>query len=117
METQAFTGVLLAFNYAPTPGDAYASIRYIVRQVTGGQLVRGLHHWGASMLIVVVVLQMIQVARTRSPGKPPGSPASRYSWSPWVTALPATCSRGITALIGGTVVTNRIAGQVPIAGP
>jgi len=27
---QAFTGVLLAFNYAPTPGDAYNSLRYIV---------------------------------------------------------------------------------------
>ena len=27
---QAFTGVLLAFNYAPTPGDAYNSVRYIL---------------------------------------------------------------------------------------
>ena len=27
---QAFTGILLAFNYAPTPGDAYNSLRYIL---------------------------------------------------------------------------------------
>ena len=27
---QAFTGALLAFNYAPTPGDAYNSLRYIL---------------------------------------------------------------------------------------
>src|SRR6266536_901878 len=50
---QAFTGALLAFNYAPTPGDAYNSLRYILTELTGGSLMRGLHHWGASMLIVV----------------------------------------------------------------
>ena len=29
--------------------------------MTGGRLIRGLHHWGASMMIVVVVLHMVQV--------------------------------------------------------
>ena len=57
---QAFTGALLAFNYAPTPGDAYNSLRYILTELTGGRLMRGLHHWGASMIIVVVVLHMVQ---------------------------------------------------------
>src|SRR6202166_4890536 len=57
---QAFTGALLAFNYAPTPGDAYNSLRYILTELTGGRLIRGLHHWGASMIIVVVVLHMVQ---------------------------------------------------------
>src|SRR5450755_3549504 len=50
---QAFTGALLAFNYAATPGDAYNSLRYILTELTGGRLIRGLHHWGASMIIVV----------------------------------------------------------------
>src|SRR5262249_45917908 len=59
--TQAFTGALLAFNYAPTPGDAYNSLRYILTELTGGRLMRGLHHWGASMMIVVVALHMAQV--------------------------------------------------------
>jgi ubiquinol-cytochrome c reductase cytochrome b subunit len=57
---QAFTGVLLAFNYAPTPGEAY-SLKYIVTELTGGSLMRGLHHWGASLMIVVVVIHMTQV--------------------------------------------------------
>src|ERR1019366_741988 len=35
---QAFTGALLAFNYAPTPGDAYNSLRYILTELTGGRL-------------------------------------------------------------------------------
>src|ERR1043166_8976932 len=58
---QAFTGAMLAFNYAPTPGAAYNSLRYILVEVTGGRLMRGLHHWGSSLMIVVVVLHMVQV--------------------------------------------------------
>jgi ubiquinol-cytochrome c reductase cytochrome b subunit len=57
---QAATGILLALNYNPAPGDAYDSVRHIVTQVTGGRLLRALHHWGASLLIVVVVLHLIQ---------------------------------------------------------
>jgi len=57
---QAFSGVL-AFNYAPTPGEAYNSLKYILTGLTGGSLIRGLHHWGASLMIVVVVLHMTQV--------------------------------------------------------
>ena len=53
---QAFTGVLLAFNYAPQPGDAYHSLQYIVTQITGGRLIRGLHHWGSSLMVIVVGL-------------------------------------------------------------
>src|SRR5689334_23045640 len=59
--TQALTGILLALNYAPTPGDAYSSLTYIIREVSGGKMVRDLHHWGASLMIVVVVLHMLQV--------------------------------------------------------
>lgn len=58
---QGFTGSLLAFNYAPTPGEAYNSVRYIMTELTGGRLIRGLHHWGASMMIIVVVLHLLQV--------------------------------------------------------
>src|SRR5258708_2127458 len=55
---QAFTGVLLAFNYAPTPGDAYNSLRYILTELTGGRVIRGLHHLGASRMIVGGVLPL-----------------------------------------------------------
>jgi len=49
---QAFTGILLAFNYAPHPGDAYNSLRYIAPNSPADASIRGLHHWGASMIIV-----------------------------------------------------------------
>ena len=36
---QAFSGVLLALNYAPTPGEAYNSLKYILTELTGGSLI------------------------------------------------------------------------------
>jgi len=57
---QAATGILLALNYAPAPPAAYESMRHIMTQVTAGRLLRGLHHWGASLMVVVVVLHLIQ---------------------------------------------------------
>jgi len=58
---QAATGFLLSLNYGATPAEAHASIRYIMTELTGGAMIRGLHHWGSSCMIVVVVLHMIQV--------------------------------------------------------
>ena len=48
---QFFTGIMLSLNYAPTPGEAYNSLRYILTEVTAGKIMRGLHHWGASCLL------------------------------------------------------------------
>src|SRR5438128_1638148 len=58
---QAITGVFLAVYYAPTPDHAYDSIRYIETQVLFGPFVRGLHHWGASAMVVAIGLHMLQV--------------------------------------------------------
>src|SRR2546427_5781666 len=58
---QAFTGLLLTFNYAPTPGEAYNSLKYIVTELTGGRPTRGASPWGASMMVVGVVLPLAPV--------------------------------------------------------
>jgi ubiquinol-cytochrome c reductase cytochrome b subunit len=118
--TQAFTGALLAFNYAPTPGDAYNSLRYILTELTGGRLIRGLHHWGASMMIVVVVLHMVQVFLYGAYKKP-----REATWMVGVVLLLVTLAYGLTGYLlpwdnrayWGTVVTTQIAGQAPVAGP
>ncbi len=59
---QAATGVLLAFYYSPSSTDAWASVAYIQDQVTLGWFVRGLHHYGASAMVVVSGIHMLQVA-------------------------------------------------------
>src|SRR5215468_8349393 len=51
---QIATGLLLAINYGATPSEAHASLRYIMTQLTGGTVIRGLHHWGSSAMIIVV---------------------------------------------------------------
>ncbi len=58
---QAVTGMFLAVYYAPTPDHAYDSVRFIEEQVTFGAFVRGLHHWGASGMVVAIGLHMLQV--------------------------------------------------------
>jgi ubiquinol-cytochrome c reductase cytochrome b subunit len=117
---QAFTGALLAFNYAPTPGDAYNSLRYILAEVTGGRLMRGLHHWGASMMIVVVVLHMTQVFLYGAYKKP-----REATWMAGVALLLLTLAYGLTGYLlpwdnrayWGTVVTTQLAARAPILGP
>jgi ubiquinol-cytochrome c reductase cytochrome b subunit len=118
--TQAFTGALLAFNYAPTPGDAYNSLRYILTELTAGRLMRGLHHWGASMMIVVVVLHMVQVFLYGAYKKP-----REATWMVGVVLLLVTLAYGLTGYLlpwdnrayWGTVVTTQIAAQAPVLGP
>src|SRR5437867_602195 len=117
---QAFTGALLAFNYAPTPGDAYNSLRYILTEVTAGRLMRGLHHWGASMMIVVVVLHMAQVFLYGAYKKP-----REATWIAGVILLLLTLAYGLTGYLlpwdnrayWGTVVTTQIAAMAPGLGP
>jgi menaquinol-cytochrome c reductase cytochrome b subunit len=60
--SQAVTGVFLALYYRPdASGGAYESIRYITDDVFLGQFVRGMHKWGASVMIIVIFLHMGRV--------------------------------------------------------
>jgi len=118
--TQAFTGIMLAFNYAPTPGEAYNSLKYIITEITGGRMIRGLHHWGASMIIVVVVLHMSQVFLYGAYKKP-----REATWMVGVVLLLLTLAYGLTGYLlpwdnrayWGTVVATQIAASAPVMGP
>lgn len=58
---QGVTGILLTLYYVPTPDHAYDSVQYITTQLPAGWLIRGLHHWGASAMVVLTVLHMLRV--------------------------------------------------------
>lgn len=58
---QMITGILLTIYYVPTPDQAYDSVLYITTQVPAGWLIRGLHHWGASAMVLLTVLHMLRV--------------------------------------------------------
>jgi len=58
---QAVTGIVLAMYYSPSPDHAHESIRFLEGSVASGSLVRGIHHWGASAMVVLTVAHMIRV--------------------------------------------------------
>src|SRR5215468_73038 len=117
---QIFTGFLLALNYAPTPGEAWDSLRYIVTQVAAGSIIRAMHHWGASLMIIVVVLHMAQTFLWGAYKKP-----REDTWIAGVLLLLLTLAFGLSGYLltwdnrayWGTVVTTQIAGMAPGAGP
>ena len=114
---QAFTGILLAFNYAPTPGRRLQQPALHPHGSHGGPLIRGLHHWGASMIIVVVVLHMVQVFLYGAYKKP-----REATWMVGVVLLLVTLAFGLTGYLlpwdnrayWGTVVTTQIAAMCPV---
>lgn len=58
---QAVTGMFLMIYYVPATEHAYDTVQYIQQEVWGGWFVRGLHHWGASAVMVAIGLHMLQV--------------------------------------------------------
>src|SRR5918992_4675237 len=55
LAVQLITGVVLTFYYVPSPEHAYDSVRFIMEQVTFGSVLRGLHFFGASFIVVAAV--------------------------------------------------------------
>ncbi len=116
---QSLTGILLALNYAPTAGEAYTSVTYIMRQVAGGRMIHGLHHWGASLMIIVVLLHMAQVFIFGAFRKP-----REATWIAGVVLLLLTLAFGLTGYLlpwdnkayWGTIVTIKIVGSLPVVG-
>ncbi|MEP7351979.1 MAG: cytochrome b N-terminal domain-containing protein [Acidobacteriota bacterium] len=117
---QLTTGFLLALNYGATPAEAHASVRYIMTQLTGGPIIRGLHFWGASAMIVVVVLHMLQAFVWGAYKRP-----REVTWIVGCLLLLLTLGFGLTGYLlpwdnrayWGTTVTTQIAALAPGAGP
>ena len=58
---QFVTGIALAMYYVPTPLLAYDSVRFITDTLTLGWLLRGLHFWGASFIVIAAAVHMLRV--------------------------------------------------------
>ncbi|MBI2888284.1 MAG: cytochrome b N-terminal domain-containing protein [Chloroflexi bacterium] len=117
---QTVTGILLAMNYSPTPERAYESIRFITAEVPFGWFIRGLHHWGATAMVAVVLLHLVSVfvlAAHRYPRE--------MVWLVGVVLLLITLGFGFTGYLlpwdqkayWATSVGTNMAGTVPVVGP
>lgn len=116
---QIVTGILLTIYYVPTPDHAYDSVQYITTQVTAGWFIRGLHHYGASAMVVLVVAHMLRVIFYGAYKYP-----REMTWFSGVFLLLITVAFGFTGYLlpwdqkayWATTVGTRIAGTPPIIG-
>jgi ubiquinol-cytochrome c reductase cytochrome b subunit len=58
---QLVTGVVLWASYSANAQGAWESVYYIQNQMLGGWLLRGIHHFMAQAMIVLLVLHLMQV--------------------------------------------------------
>ena len=58
---QAATGLVLAFCYSPSTREAWGSVYHVTHELRLGWFVRGLHHWGASAMLLVLLAHLLQV--------------------------------------------------------
>ena len=116
---QAATGAFLAIYYSPSPDHAYNSVNYISKEVPFGGFVRGLHHWGASAMVIVVFLHLLRVVVYDSYKAP-----RELTWIVGVLLLLIVLGFGFTGYLlpwdqkayWATVVGAKIASTVPIIG-
>jgi len=59
--TQVVTGTLLWMFYAPSAQTAWESVYFLQYHVAGGWFLRGVHHYMAQAMIVLLVLHLMQV--------------------------------------------------------
>jgi quinol---cytochrome c reductase cytochrome b subunit, bacillus type len=117
---QAITGIILAMYYKPDTTTAHASIESITHEVTWGWLVRGMHKWGASAMIVVVFLHMGRVFLFGSYKYP-----RELTWLTGAILLFMTMMMGLTGYLlvwdqkayWATVVAVNITASAPLIGP
>jgi ubiquinol-cytochrome c reductase cytochrome b subunit len=55
------TGLVLWLSYAPGVVTSWESVHFIQTQVAGGWFVRGLHHYTAQVMVVLLVLHLLQM--------------------------------------------------------
>ncbi len=114
---QGATGIFLSVYYTPSPDHAYDSIQYIMNDVAFGWLVRGIHHWGATLMVLVVFIHLLRVFVTASFKYP-----RELTWIIGVGLLIATLGMGFTGYLlpwnqrayWATTVGTQIAGSVPL---
>ena len=118
LSIQLLTGAFLTLYYAATPDHAYDSVRFI-NGLAAGRLVRGLHHYGASFIVVALAAHMLRVIAFGS-YKPP----REVTWLSGLALFALVLGFALTGYLlpwdqrayWATVVTINISKLTPFAG-
>jgi quinol-cytochrome oxidoreductase complex cytochrome b subunit len=128
------TGVLLAVYYRPSAQEAYPSVQHIVTNVSFGWLIRDMHVWAASLIVIATLAHMARVLIEAS-YKPPRETnwtvgllllfvvlafgASGYllpwdQWAYWTVTEVMVAIEGYP--VGGSVIAGALMGDVIVSG-
>jgi ubiquinol-cytochrome c reductase cytochrome b subunit len=117
---QALSGMFLTMYYVPSADHAHVSVAYIQKAVPGGALLRGLHYYGSSALILVLISHLSQTFLFGAYKQ-----KRELVWIAGSGLLLLTLGFAFTGQLlpwdqeayFGTKVGTSIAGEVPLIGP
>ena len=117
---QAITGLFLWMAYSPSGQTAWESVYYIQYQMYGGWLLRGLHHFMAQAMVVLLALHVMQVVIDGAYRAP-----REFNFWTGLILLKVTLGLSLTGYLlpwdqkgyWATRVATNLAGIVPVVGP
>ena len=54
------SGAFMSFYYSPSPGSAYDSVDYALFTVPFGDIIKGIHHYGWNLFLIVMGLHLVR---------------------------------------------------------
>jgi cytochrome b6 len=116
---QFATGFAMTFYYKPTTAEAFQSVQYIMDEVSFGWLIRSIHRWSASMMVLAMILHVFRVYLTGGFKKP-----RELTWVTGVILSVLTVSFGVTGYtlpwdqVGywAASIVTAVPGSIPVVG-
>jgi quinol-cytochrome oxidoreductase complex cytochrome b subunit/mono/diheme cytochrome c family protein len=117
---QVFTGLLLMTSYSPSSSMAWASVFYISHDMWYGWFIRGVHHFAAQAMVVLLALHLLQVLWAGAYRRP-----REFNWWFGMVLLFLTLAFSLTGYLlpwdqkgyWATKVATNIMGGAPGIGP
>ncbi len=117
---QVFTGLLLMTSYSPSSSTAWGSVFYISHEMWLGWFIRGVHHFAAQAMVVLLAMHLLQVLIAGAYRRP-----RELNWWFGMALLFLTLGFSLTGYLlpwdqkgyWATKVATNIMGGAPGAGP